>query len=662
MIRVSVRLSTPQECRKKVVRFDETIDFDALVQKIAAKLGVSRSNSSKTPTQTRNPTPTKRWQLYIGGDVLVEQTDEIDEGDDLVLVGAVGDDDDDDEHSNNDKLPAASSSVKVERDSHPNDNDDNDDDDDSVVDITDRVLRERRRRLEDEAIQCSDEDSEEHTGTESSSEDSSSESSVDDSSYAEETEKKPAAVTVPLARPRKRAANNNAHKKPPPEPPLQVVMEEKDVPAAPGKPTDKKDTPSSNGLEEVSILHSNSHNNNTAAADQSTKDRIMKLLNTGFHERSNEHEAKNAMKLAQRLMRKHNLSQALLLQERNAANNNPSTTNDEPVLQGGMVEVRIVTRKTGKPAQLARWLSQLMHPIAKNFSVESYYQVRRGHECSVTFYGIYTNAQLAAYAFRIATHRISQMAAEHRPAAPEKKPQRRMIDQDRAITISTKSSRLSYALGIVQGIAQEVEATMQRETKQRLQTLERARRAVSKGEAYEESEDEGDDEGPEDDGPGYSFPVEKKSSTTTAASASKHKNSPAVVSSSNRSSDSSMDDPNRSPAEVTSTSSSTTASANQTPSTSTTTTPLLSGEALHHRLGEMEQQEQTTLVLVNHQERVAKQVLKENNIKIRKAVKRKEISAFDHRSYHKGVEDSKEIDINQRALRDEVRVKRERTV
>jgi hypothetical protein len=36
-------------------------------------------------------------------------------------------------------------------------------------------------------------------------------------------------------------------------------------------------------------------------------------------------------------------------------------------------------------------------------------------DCSVTFYGIYTNAQLAAYAYRVATERISQMAASYTP-------------------------------------------------------------------------------------------------------------------------------------------------------------------------------------------------------------------------------------------------------
>ena len=41
---------------------------------------------------------------------------------------------------------------------------------------------------------------------------------------------------------------------------------------------------------------------NTIHVNDSIQNRILKLLNTGFHENSNEKEAKNAMGLAQHLM------------------------------------------------------------------------------------------------------------------------------------------------------------------------------------------------------------------------------------------------------------------------------------------------------------------------------------------------------------------------
>ena len=110
-----------------------------------------------------------------------------------------------------------------------------------------------------------------------------------------------------------------------------MLIDEKDVPAAPGK-REALDAMETQDVNECSTL--------AGPAEQKVKDRIIKLLNTGFHEQSNENEAQNAMKLAQRLMRKHNLSHALLLQERDA-----SASQEEQVLKGGLVEVRIVNRK-----------------------------------------------------------------------------------------------------------------------------------------------------------------------------------------------------------------------------------------------------------------------------------------------------------------------------
>jgi hypothetical protein len=190
----------------------------------------------------------------------------------------------------------------------------------------------------------------------------------------------------------------------------------------------------------------------------------MKLLNTGFHPNSNENEAKNAMKLAQKLMRKHNLSQAVLLRERDEG-----SKGGDDVLQGGLVEVQIVNRKTRKPSPLSRWLSALATPVAQNFDVDTYYSVARGRCCAITFYGIYTNCQLAAYAYRVAVERISQMAAAYNPAQKKKHRQQHNNpwSSGSRSSITTKSSRLCYALGIVCGIQDEVVASLQREQKQR---------------------------------------------------------------------------------------------------------------------------------------------------------------------------------------------------
>jgi hypothetical protein len=367
----------------------------------------------------------------------------------------------------------------------------------------------------------------------------------------------------------------------PKQSPLEVLMKEKDVPAAPGtKPPEQED---GDGF----APQGSSFTDDDGGTDQAVKNRIMKLLNTGFHQKSNENEAKNAIKIAQRLMTKHNLSQAKLLEERDAREGK-----EQELLKGGLVEVKVINRKTRKPSQMARWITSLADHTATNFAVQYFYTVCRGRECSVTFYGIYTNCQLAAYAFRVATERIAQMAAEHKPVKRFWK------------NISTKSSRLSYALGIVRGIGDEVDSTLRREKERRDRKLERLRQAESKGEVYEESDD---DEDAEDVGPGYPFPARD-----------------GAVDLDNNDDD----DLDKKPAAG------------------------LSGDALFRRLQEMEDEKQTALVLADHREKVEKQVLEEEGIEISSVPKLKPIS-FDRLSYDKGIEDSKEIDINQRAIKDD---------
>jgi hypothetical protein len=244
----------------------------------------------------------------------------------------------------------------------------------------------------------------------------------------------------------------NVTKKPPPEAPLKVIMEAKDVPSAPGSPS---------GLDEVSTLVDGTGHKK---ADRAVKNHIIKLLNSLIHE-SNKEKAKETIRLAQGLMKKHHLSQAILLKERQDKNENEHNgglVNDE-ILKGGIVQVHIVNRKTDKPALFARWICNLMESIENNFDVKSYYTVSRELHCKVVFYGIYTNCQLgcqlAAYNFCLATEKISQMTAAY------KLPNRSgRVSGD---NFSKKRSKLSYAMGIVEGINKRVEKEQQEHKSQR---------------------------------------------------------------------------------------------------------------------------------------------------------------------------------------------------
>jgi hypothetical protein len=85
----------------------------------------------------------------------------------------------------------------------------------------------------------------------------------------------------------------------------------------------------------------------------------------------------------------------------------------------------------------------------------------------------------------------------------------------------------------------------------------------------------------------------------------------------------------------------------------------ISGFDLQSRVKELEEEQQAALVLVNHNEKIAEEVLKEHDIKLSSGRKRKAID-FDRHSYNRGIEDAKEIDMNQRAIRDDVKVKKEK--
>ena len=693
MIRLKVRLESPNALAK-ILRVTEEITLPLLLEKIAHRLGVPRSSHRKEEKS--------HWRLLLGGDVLIEDPQEIDDGDDLVLmlnnntqpavkvkpevdkettkksssllqdkhthvdrrVAKVFDkklyfgtidrfvdkednnyscwhvqyDDGDDEEFYESDLCKVLELYRKEKESDTHMNAcleaklDAQEDADFVEDVTEQVLKEKKRRLEDQAIELesdseSDKDHKDDEEYLSSDDDDESDFQEDASVFDDSdnlSEDLEQVQTIQESKKKKKASANKNK-----EPPLKVLMEEKDVPSAPGKRcAHDKDQETSETMDASSLLVDNKRSTNNEA-DRAVKERIFKLLNTGFHDKSNENEAKNAMRLAQRLMRKHNLSQALLLQEReNKAN--ATTNEDGEILKGGMVKVQIVNRKTKRAAQFARWIADLVHPICRNFEVESFHCVRRGWRCDVTFYGIYTNAQLAAYAFRVAAERISQMAAEY---IPEKSIYR---------SVPTKSARLSYALGTVKGLLDEVNATMRREKEERRKKLENARRADSSGEAYDESDDEdqtpwgsnddndNDDDCDSPDGGGHSHLDKPKGDDK--GSSDKRDN---MSSNLNGAREESQE----------------TASAIPVKESKAT--------SMAKRLEDLEKEERAAIVLVDHREKIAEEVLKEQGIKVRSGRKRKAIT-FDWKSYQTGIEDSKEIDINQRALRDSARVKKEK--
>mmetsp|Transcript_15134 Transcript_15134/g.25541 ORF Transcript_15134/g.25541 Transcript_15134/m.25541 type:complete len:557 (-) Transcript_15134:23-1693(-) len=355
-----------------------------------------------------------------------------------------------------------------------NDDDDDDDDDSSIEDVTD-IMRAQKQKEQQKMM-------EEAELLETDSED-------------EDTTKK---------RKRKNRTTQGGKRRKVQLSPIEVVIEDEDVPDCPGAAFEEED--------EGDNQEKEGNTDVTNDVDLSIKQRIMKLLNTGLHNESNEHEARNAMKLARRLLDRYNLDQAVLLKERGDGSlNDFSTTNDKDngsALHGGIVTVNILNRKKTVPlSSMPRWLESLIAPVIANFRVDAFVSFSKATrytsrgKCSVSFFGIKTNAQLAAYAFKTAAERIAFMTASYEPHRSEGA--RKQASQ-------TRTARLSYALGMVAGLDRDVKRELQEEEQKRQEDLRRARNAAKTGEAYQEDVDCNDDHGDEPQQQQQNTPVEEK--------------------------------------------------------------------------------------------------------------------------------------------------------
>ncbi|KAL7546339.1 hypothetical protein ACHAWF_009671 [Thalassiosira exigua] len=461
-----------------------------------------------------------------------------------------------------------------------------------VEDVTEMMMEKRRKKVQEmkanaEVIDDSNDSEECKDSVDSEySSDLDSEGSGDSDGFVTD----PPGDSEPAGSKRKREITTSQftakrRRKNKPGCPFEVVIDDKDLPARPGAKIVGEDIDGAPGDGEI---------------DRSIKQRIIKLLNTGFHEESNEHEAQIAMKLARRLIERHNLDAALLLQERGDGSLNDFSTSqnsDGAALQGGMVTVRIHDKKRGRPMySLPRWIDYLAKPVCLNFRVKGYLTHRRGTSaregrCSVTFYGVEANAQLAAYAFKIASERIALMAATYDPPRQESLTRAEQGGE-------TRRARLSYALGVVNGLKKEVEDGLQKDEERRKANLMRAQRAATTGEAYQE--DCYDDDYGTGGGEQPCHIHEKLGKMVEDIA---HQN---------------IDN-----------------GAN-----------CLSAGQLVDKL---ERENVAHLALIDHREKIALDVLKSRNIKLFPGRKRKSI-ALNLPAYRKGEIDSKEIDLNRQAI------------
>jgi hypothetical protein len=205
-------------------------------------------------------------------------------------------------------------------------------------------------------------------------------------------------------------------------------IDEDDLPMAPGTLDQDNDVPTSHSVS------SSAPNPPVDPAITKVKARIAKMLQLGLHHSTSEAESQHAMKVAQKLLQKFNLTQAAVMLSQETGG---SDLNDSEALQGGMVTVQIrrcpvplrkswgVEPHSGipyAPAVSHSWIVWLSSTVADNFQVKCYYD---GPSAKFTFYGLKTNTQLAAYAFKIAVEKVAIMKNKYAPPEGEYERKRR---------------------------------------------------------------------------------------------------------------------------------------------------------------------------------------------------------------------------------------------
>ena len=285
----------------------------------------------------------------------------------------------------------------VENNSNGNDNPNNNDDD--VIDVTETSLKGRNSVKEVIEILDSSSSSSDSSDYDDDDDDDDDDDFDSDYDYNDKNNYK-----------NRSRSQNNLKRKRTEISPIEVRLNAKDVPIAPGQHHGAADE--SKEFQQGTTLSSAAAANNVSSE---VKSRIVKMLNMAMKPDGNENEAKKAMKLARREMQKHNLQQFELLQE--------AKTEEAESLRGGYVTLKCFNSRTDELLpKMPRWISFLMNPVGDNFDVKSFKRRTYSgpkHSFEIVFYGLYLNCQVAAWAMKVAIEKIALMMANHSPASHE---------------------------------------------------------------------------------------------------------------------------------------------------------------------------------------------------------------------------------------------------
>lgn len=168
-------------------------------------------------------------------------------------------------------------------------------------------------------------------------------------------------------------------------------------------------------------------------------DRIRSILARGLHPNTPEPEAIQSMRLAEKMLRKHNLSRA------DVDAGAPGS------LTGACFTVELVNTASGLPCRRKAWFIDVATAVKYHFGCNYFFRMCRG-SCVFRFFGISTNSYAAAMAFEIAFNRICVMASLHTVPVGEYEAKRMTGEISCGRSTYTTGARESYCMGIARGL------------------------------------------------------------------------------------------------------------------------------------------------------------------------------------------------------------------
>jgi hypothetical protein len=207
----------------------------------------------------------------------------------------------------------------------------------------------------------------------------------------------------------------------------------------------------------------------SGTACESIKIRIRKMLQVGLHPGTPNEEAERSLKIAHNLLQKHNLEEMDVL--------DAGGIDGKTKMTGGMKVVELKSKSNFAPNNAA-WIEKLGGASSACFDCCYFTQVMR-RSLNYVFYGVATNAEMAAFAFSSSLNRVAHMTAAY-------------TGVEGSHPVNMAVARANYRDGLVSGLSQAVQQEQSERVRaakeqDRLRRLElEARREAKLAKAREE--------------------------------------------------------------------------------------------------------------------------------------------------------------------------------